>query len=251
MKENELRESVLQLARIYIGCTTGDAQHKIIVDTYNDHKPLPRGYQVKYMDAWCATFVSAIAIQADLADIIPIECGCGEMVQIARKAGIWKGRGYIPKPGDVIMYDWTIRNDGWADHTGYIEIVGENYVQTIEGNTNGGRCARRTVLLSDSQILGFIAPDYLSKVGDDFPFIGRIRTAVNLRTSPVNLGPFNKCKVDRDDGMGIRSVLYEGETVEIIGEKGSWWQTRITGAVYTWTPWIAKKTGNFDIVETL
>lgn len=251
MNEQELRESALTLARFYIGCETGDARHRIIIDTYNDHRPLPRGYKVTYTDQWCATFVSSIAIQADLADIIPLECGCGEMVNLAKAAGIWKGRDYTPKPGDVIMYDWTGKTPGWADHTGFVETDEGPAVVTIEGNAPGGKCARRTVLKSDSQILGYIAPDYAAKAREPFPFLGIVQTDVNLRTAPINLGPFNKCKVDRNDGRGIRSVLYKGETVEIIGESGKWWQTRIKGEVYTWTPWIAKKTGSMEIIKPI
>lgn len=250
MNEQEIRNSVLKLAAFYIGCETGDAKQRIIVDTYNDHKPLPRGYKVQYTDSWCATFVSAIAIQANLAEIFPIECGCGEMVNLAKKAGIWKGRDYSPKTGDVIMYDWTAKSPGWADHTGFVEEDEGPAILTIEGNTNGGKCARRTVLKSDPQIYGFIAPDYAAACSG-FPFIGKIQTDVNLRTSPINLGIFNKCKVDRNDGKGIRSVLHQGETVEIIGESGKWWQTRIRGEVYTWTPWIVKTADGIDIVRPL
>ena len=250
MNEQELRKSVLTLARFYIGCETGDGRQRIIVDTYNDHQPLPRGYKVQYTDQWCATFVSAIAIQANLAAIFPIECGCGEMVNIAKAEGLWRARDYEPKPGDVIMYDWTGKSPGWADHTGFIEEDEGPAVLTIEGNTNGGKCARRTVLKSDEQILGYIAPNYNAATGQ-FPFLGEVMTDVNLRTSPINLGPFNKCKIDRNDGRGIRSVLYEHERVEIIGEHGKWWQTRIRGEVYTWTPWIIKKTGDFDVIKPL
>ena len=40
-----------------------------IIDLYNSHKPLARGYPVKYTDAWCSTFASAVAIQAGLTSI--------------------------------------------------------------------------------------------------------------------------------------------------------------------------------------
>jgi len=163
MTEKELREMTLELASRYLGCKTGDELERQIVDAYNAHTPLPRNYKVTYTDNWCATFVSAIAIMANLADIFPIECGCGEMVQIARSAAManWQSKNYTPKPGDVIMFDWN--GDGWADHTGFVEIVGENYITTIEGNATGGVCGRRTTVIGDKSILGFIAPDYASK----------------------------------------------------------------------------------------
>lgn len=57
-----------------------DDNHKEIIDMYNSHKPLARGYAVTYTDAWCATFVSAVAIKCSLTDILPIECGCGQVM---------------------------------------------------------------------------------------------------------------------------------------------------------------------------
>ena len=238
--EQEWRDLVLEIQHRYLGCKTGDAREKDLVDTYNSHKPLPRNYKVTYKDNWCATDVSAIAIKAATDDITPIECGCGEMVNLAKGMGIWKNASYNPQPGDIVMYDWTSKKDGWADHTGFVEVVGDNYIQTIEGNTTGGVCARRTVLKSDSQILGYIAPRYDTKPVEPEVKIGTVTTAVNLRTSPINLGFLNKCKVDRNDGKGIRSVLYTGETAPIIAEKGNWYQLEIKGAVYTWTPWATK-----------
>lgn len=163
MTEQELRNFILNLASRYLGCKTGDNRHKEIVDTYNNYKPLPRGYKVKYTDQWCQTFVSAIAIMSNLSDIVPIECGCGEAVKIAKDKGIWQEKGFTPQKGDIVMYDWNSKKDGWADHTGYVEVVGDNYITTIEGNATGGVCARRTVMQSDSQILGYITPNYASK----------------------------------------------------------------------------------------
>lgn len=163
MNEQELRDFILNLASRYIGCVTGDSAEREIVDAYNGHKPLPRGYEMKYTDNWCQCFVSAIGIMANLADIVPIECGCGEAVQIAQKMGIWHDRDFTPQKGDIVMYDWESKKDGWADHTGFVEVVGENYINTVEGNCTGGVCARRIVMLNDPTILGYITPDYASK----------------------------------------------------------------------------------------
>ena len=59
----------------------------MIIDTYNSHKPLARGYAMKYTDAWCATFVSAVSIKCGLTDILPTECSCGEMIALFKKLG--------------------------------------------------------------------------------------------------------------------------------------------------------------------
>ena len=65
--------AALAQAREWIGRNEADGTHKGIIDVYNGHTPLARGYRVKYTDAWCATFVSAVAIKCGLTEIIPTE----------------------------------------------------------------------------------------------------------------------------------------------------------------------------------
>ena len=77
MTEQQLRQKVVNTARGWLGRRESDGSHRAIIDLYNAHTPLARGYQVQYTDAWCATFVSAVAIKCGLADIMPLECGCG------------------------------------------------------------------------------------------------------------------------------------------------------------------------------
>lgn len=86
MTEKELRQSYVNAAISYLGCKESDGSHKKIIDLYNSHKPLARNYAVKYTDSWCATFVSAMAIKTGLTDIIPTECGCGQMIQLSRSS---------------------------------------------------------------------------------------------------------------------------------------------------------------------
>ena len=85
MTEKELRQSYVNAAVSYLGCKESDGSHKKIIDLYNSHKPLARNYAVKYTDSWCAAFVSAMAIKTGLTDIIPTECGCGQMIQLFQK----------------------------------------------------------------------------------------------------------------------------------------------------------------------
>ena len=71
MTEQEQRQKIVSIAQSYIGCKESDGSHRKIIDLYNSHKPLARGYAVKYTDAWCSTFASAVAIAAGMTDIIP------------------------------------------------------------------------------------------------------------------------------------------------------------------------------------
>ena len=79
----------IKVLESWVGRKESDGSHKVIIDIYNRWRPLPRGYKVSYKDAWCATGLSAAAIETGATDICPIECGCGEMVKIAQKMGIW------------------------------------------------------------------------------------------------------------------------------------------------------------------
>lgn len=47
----KLASAVLAQARAWIGRNEADGTHKGIIDVYNGHKPLARGYKVKYTDA--------------------------------------------------------------------------------------------------------------------------------------------------------------------------------------------------------
>ena len=71
--------------------------------------------------------------------------------------GRWQNRGYHPKPGDIIFFDWD--GDGLGNHVGIVESSDDTYVYTIEGNS-GDRCRRRTYFISSSMIMGYGIPDY-------------------------------------------------------------------------------------------
>lgn len=167
MTEQELRAKVVSIAQSYIGCNESDGSHKKIIDIYNSHKPLARGYAVKYTDAWCATFVSVLAIQAGLTDIIPTECGCSAMIELFKKLGSWQENdAYVPKPADYIFYDWNDNgigdNIGAPDHVGVVEKVVGQTITVIEGNYSDA-VKRRTIAVNGRYIRGYGVPNYTSK----------------------------------------------------------------------------------------
>lgn len=157
MNELSNRNFVLQEAKKYLGRKESNGSHKEIIDVYNNFKPLPRGYKVKYTDAWCATFISAVAIKCGYTNIIPIECGCEEMVILANKKGIWQNNNHKPMLGDIILYDWD--KNGRSDHIGFIDWVNGTTLNVLEGNFNNSVGYRNISVLSD-QIRGYITPNY-------------------------------------------------------------------------------------------
>lgn len=167
------RDQVISQARSWLGKKESDGSHKEIIDVYNSHKPLARGYAVTYTDAWCATFVSAVAIKCGLTDIIPTECGCGQMIALFQKLGEWiENDAYVPSPGDVIFYDWQDYgngdNTGWPDHVGIVETVSGSTITVIEGNKSNA-VGRRTLQVNGKYIRGYGVPKYSSGSSDSAP----------------------------------------------------------------------------------
>ena len=151
-------------AKAWLGFNEADGSHKQIIDIYNAHRPLARNYVVKYTDAWCATFLSACAIKCGYTDIIPTECGCGDMVKLFQKIGSWaEDDSRVPNPGDIIFYDWQDDGKGdntaWPDHVGIVEKVEKGKITVIEGNYSNS-VKRRTISVNAKNIRGYGVPKY-------------------------------------------------------------------------------------------
>ena len=169
MTEQELRNKVVQTARGYLGSNEADGSHRKIIDGYNAHKPIARGYLVKYTDAWCATFVSFVGIVCGLTDIMPTECGCGAMIDLYRAKGRWQENdAYRPQPADIVMYDWDDNGvgdcTGYPEHVGIVEAVNGNTITVIEGNMSN-KVGERALQVNGRYIRGYCLPDYASKAG--------------------------------------------------------------------------------------
>lgn len=148
----------------WIGCKESDGSHKKIIDVYNSHKPLARGYKLKYTDPWCAGTVSAAAIACGATDIIPTEVSCSKMIELCKEKGIWhENENYVPDPADIIFYDWDDNgvgdNKGGSDHVGFVEKVSGDTITAIEGNY-GDAVKRRTLKVNGRYIRGYALPKY-------------------------------------------------------------------------------------------
>lgn len=168
-----IRARVVKRAQSYLGCKESDGSHRKIIDLYNSHKPLAVGYAVTYTDAWCDTFVSAVAIAEGLTDIIPTECGCERHIALFKKIGRWvEDDAYVPSPGDIIFYDWQDSgsgdNIGHSDHVGYVVSVSRNTITVIEGNKSDA-VGYREIAVNGRYIRGYAVPDYESKATASAP----------------------------------------------------------------------------------
>ena len=164
------RDRVVQNLAMLKGVKEGSVDHRRIINTFNNSKLCTR-YEMTMKDAWCATAVSYAFIVSKLAGkqgsgalFQCVECSCPKMIELAKKQGIWKeSDSYVPKKGDVIMYDWQDSgagdNKGTPDHTGIVMEVNGNNIKVIEGNKNDA-VGIRELKVDGKYIRGYIAPHY-------------------------------------------------------------------------------------------
>lgn len=82
---------------------------------------------------WCAMFVSWCAHEAGIGEnIIPKFASCTQGFRQMLDMGIAINQRIVPKPGDLIFFDWDKSGD--KDHVGIVEYVENGVVHTIEGN---------------------------------------------------------------------------------------------------------------------
>lgn len=158
---------IIKIAQSWIGRKGSDGSHKEIIDVYNSQKKLPRGYRVKYTDAWCATFVSALFIKAGAPDLIGVECSCEKMIAGMKSLGIYiENENRKPSKGDIVFYDWQDTGSGnctgYSDHVGIVESVKGDTFVVIEGN-KANSVGRRTCKVNQKYLRGFAVPKYLDE----------------------------------------------------------------------------------------
>lgn len=159
------RSEIVKQAQSWIGYNEKDGSHKEIIDVYNSHTPLARGYKMPYNGAWCSAFASAVAIKCGYTEIIPTEVSCYYHIELFKKMGCWvENDAYVPKAGDFILYDWedTGKGDnmGGPNHIGIVEKVVGDTIHIIDGNNSNDTVGRRTAKINGKFIRGYGVPKY-------------------------------------------------------------------------------------------
>ena len=212
MTEQQLRQAVVDTILGWVGCSEADGSHKKIIDIYNSHKPLARGYALKYTDAWCAGTVSAVAIVNNITDIMPTEVGVGKMIDLYKKLGRWmESDGYTPQLGDVCMYAWSDDGKGectsGADHVGIVTKVSGTTFWVTEGNYSDS-VKTRTMQVNGRYIRGFGLPDYAGKA------TGAASSMPEINDADVFVSPkLRQLKKGVKDGGDVKAV----QTLLIVG----------------------------------
>ena len=142
-----------------------NGKQKGIIDIYNSITPWPKGYKMKYSDAWCDATITAAAIKTGNVAMIGRECSVPRHIKIFQSLGIWQEDGTIkPKPGDIIVYSWNKfkqPNNASASHIGLVVKVEGNQITAIEGNRGIGIVATRTIPVGWGCIRGYAQPKYI------------------------------------------------------------------------------------------
>lgn len=170
ISEADVRKSVVEALAKYLGVKEGSQKHKQLISIFNDSGLCPR-YKMTTNDAWCAMTVSDAFIITKLAGkpgsgalFQCVECSCANMVNLAKKQGIWiETDSHVPKIGDVIMYDWQDSGSGddkgTPDHTGIVASISGKKMSIIEGNYKDS-VGERQMSVNGKNIRGYICPDY-------------------------------------------------------------------------------------------
>lgn len=228
-------QDALNVMRGWLGLSRSNRTHKPIIDLYNSHKPLARGYKASYQDDYCDITVSAVFIKLGAVALIGgAECGVEEHVKIFQRAGIWNEDGTTtPKEGDIVVYNWddsTQPNNGYSDHIGFVESVSSGKITTIEGNTQGGIVARNVIPVGWGYIRGYARPKYAAGTSKPAANTSKPEAASNANlvgNCTVTLHTFlqgaqdNQIKVIQ---MILNRLGYkgkDGKTLDVDGSLGS------------------------------
>jgi CHAP domain./Bacterial SH3 domain. len=240
------RKAIVDLALSLVGLNEKDGSFKTIIDIYNKNVD---GYDLKYTDAWCAAFISALAVILGYTDIIPVECSCERMIEKAKKMGIWvEDDAYVPQIADIIMYDWQDKgigdDTGRADHVGIVTSIKNGKMTVVEGN-KAEKVDTRHISCNAKYIRGYITPKYT----DETPVIladkGDKPTVNDKKPTPVKTNADNGKKTASEGyyvvvsctALNVRSkagkysngvqnkitkVLHRGDRCKIVSESNGW-----------------------------
>lgn len=206
------RSEIVKQAQSWIGCNEKDGSHKEIIDIYNSHKPLARGYKIGYNSAWCSCFASAVAIKCGYTEIIPTEVSCYYHIELFKKMGCWvENDGYTPKAGDYIFYDWEDSgngdNQGSPNHVGIVEKVSGTTITVIDGNNSNDAVGRRTAKVNGKYIRGYGVPKYDGYAPEEVTPIEPTKNKFNIGDKVIINGKLYKSSNSNTSSGSIKNKV--------------------------------------------
>jgi GH25 family lysozyme M1 (1,4-beta-N-acetylmuramidase) len=113
-------------------------------NNFEKYAPAVPGLEWAQNQAWCATFVSWLAMKAGAAKLFPRTASCEAGVAWFKKAGRFS---QYPGIGAQVFY-----GPGGGEHTGFVVGYDDTYVYTVEGNTNDNGSAEGDGVYAKSRI---------------------------------------------------------------------------------------------------
>lgn len=193
MKMKKTAKNYIANCEKYLGCKESNGSHKKIIDIFNSSKL--KTFSVSYSDAWCAAFISAMAVETGMDKLIPISANCDEMYKKGKIMGISIPKNsWSPKVGDIIFYDWDFNDE--LDHVGAVKSINGSCITVIEGNKNDS-VAHRDINYKNGTITKILRPRYetetIKRSYKDY-----CNTAINVINGKYGNGENRKTKLEKD-----------------------------------------------------
>ena len=152
------------------GCEPGAGNYTEYGLWYNNLQSSPQGFE---RAAWCASFVSWCAYQANIPSdtvyyhaytVYGVNWFLNQDLAYTRQQ-VADGA-YIPRPGDIIYFK-SDRNGDKVNHVGIVVKYEDGIVYAVEGNTNdspysttGGQVCLKSYHITDTFIRYICSPNY-------------------------------------------------------------------------------------------
>ncbi|MEW2406477.1 peptidoglycan-binding protein [Streptomyces griseoviridis] len=149
-------DKVLSIANGEVGYHEGKADGHW--NNKQKYSPAVPGLEWSNYQAWCATFVSWVALKAGVADLFPRTASCATGVSWFKNKGRFSE---YPAVGAQVFY-----GSGGGSHTEIVISYDADYVYTVGGNTNANGSAEGDGVYSkkrarrDAYLYGYGFPAY-------------------------------------------------------------------------------------------
>lgn len=156
-----LAAKVISLARSEVN--NGDRSGRKYIQKYNSFA----GTSFSLSDPWCAMFVCYIMRAAGVdTTSFPNIAGCTTMMNYFAKQGRWveASSGYLPNPGDVVLFEQNDNRDDGPDHVGIVDYANGSILRTYEGN----ELAACTYSLNGGKVQGYCIPNYNTSLARNY-----------------------------------------------------------------------------------
>lgn len=233
MTEKALRQLVVDIAKKDYGAKQYSQKHADIIRDFNRIPGMGTWMSTDY--AWCAASVSVWGWRAGLDDIYYPSASCNAMINLYKKHGHWvEDDNYVPKTGDLIMYDWDDSgkgdNHGEADHVGLVVSVRNGFISVIEGNKHNA-VGTRTLEIGGRYIRGFCCPDFKSVADPEEPVVvsdwaKALQEALNASYG-LNLKVDGKVLAKTKQAIDRHYLWYTGRQKPIANAHVSWFQSAL------------------------